>query len=262
MEVDLLVAGSGAGGMTAAILAQHHGLSVLIAEKEPVFGGTTAMSGGYLWVPNNPVNAKAGVQDSVEAARTYMRHEAGNHADPARIEAFLREGPEMIAFMHEHTRVRFEPAIAFSDYHPEAPGGTPGGRSILTAPLDARAMGKDLTKLRRQRPELTLFGLAIGSGKELWHFDRATRRLESALYVTKRLAQHGVELALHGRGMTLTNGNALAARLYLTCQQRGIPVRLNSPVTELTQDATGRITGAVGVEAVLDAVFGEFCIGK
>lgn len=245
LTVDLLVAGSGAGGMTAAITARHHGLSVLVAEKEPVFGGTTAMSGGYLWVPNNPVNAKEGVQDSVEAARAYLRHEAGNHFDAPRIDAFLRDGPRMVAFMHEHTRVRFGPAVAFSDYHPDAPGGTPGGRSILTEPLDAQTLGRDLPKLRRPRPELTLFGLAIGSGKELWHFYRATRRLESALYVTKRLARHGVDLALHGRGMTLTNGNALAARLYMTAKDKGIDIRLSSPATRLLHDDAGAVTGAV-----------------
>ncbi|WP_240046877.1 FAD-dependent oxidoreductase [Paracraurococcus ruber] len=245
LTVDLLVAGSGAGGMTAAIAARHHGLDVLVAEKEPVFGGTTAMSGGYLWVPNNPVNAAAGTRDSVEAARAYLRHEAGNHFDAPRIDAFLRDGPRMVDFMHAHTQVRFGPATAFSDYHPDAPGGTPGGRSILTEPLDARALGRDLPKLRRPRPELTLFGLAIGSGKELWHFYRATRRLESALYVTKRLARHGVDLALHGRGMTLTNGNALAARLYLTAQRMGIGLRLGSPVTRLLRDESGAVTGAV-----------------
>ena len=228
LTVDLLVAGSGAGGMAAAITARHHGLDVLVAEKEPVFGGTTAMSGGYLWIPNNPVNAAEGVRDSLEAARAYLRHEAGNHFDAPRIEAFLREGPRMVSFMHEHTRVRFGPAIAFSDYHPDAQGGTPGGRSILTEPLDARVLGRDLPKLRRPRPELTLFGLTIGSGKELWHFYRATRRLDSAAYVARRLARHGLELALHGRGMTLTNGNALAGRLYMTAKDKGIDIRLSS----------------------------------
>ena len=209
-ECDLLVAGSGAGGMAAAIVARKLGLEVIVAEKEPVFGGTTALSGGYLWVPNNPVSQQAGVKDSVEAAHTYLQHEAGNQFDGARVDAFLENGPRMIAFMHENTQVRFEAPPAFSDYHPNQPGGTPGGRSILAEPVDAR-IGDDLPKLRPPRREMTLAGLAIGSGKELHHFYNATRRISSASYVAKRMLKFGVDLMLHGRGMRLTNGNALAA---------------------------------------------------
>ena len=177
---DLLVAGSGASGMTAAIVAASHGLDVVVVEKEAVFGGTTAISGGYLWIPNNPASVEAGVKDTVAAAKAYMRHEAGNQFDEARVDAFLREGPKMVGFMHDKTHVHFTATPAFCDYHPGAPGGTEGGRSILTDPVDARILGDDLPKLRRQRQELTLYGLAIGSGKELWHFYRATERLESA----------------------------------------------------------------------------------
>ena len=242
---DLLVAGSGASGMTAAIVAASHGLDVVVAEKEAVFGGTTAISGGYLWVPNNPVSEAAGVEDSVEAARTYMRHEAGNCYDEARVDAFLREGPRMIAFMQDKTQVRFTATPAFCDYHPGAPGGTEGGRSILTDPVDARILGEDLPKLRRQRQELTLYGLAIGSGKELWHFYRATERLELAWYVTRRLAGHAFDVVRYGRGMTLTNGNALAARLYRSARDRNVTIWLDSPVRKLIKDAGGKVTGAL-----------------
>jgi len=248
---DLLVAGSGAGGMAAAIAARHHGLEVIVAEKEPVFGGTTALSGGYLWVPDNPVNNAAGTRDTPEAARRYIQHEAGNQFDAARVDAFLAEGPRMVAFMHAHTRVRFQPAVAFSDYHPEAPGGTAGGRSILTESFDARLLGEDLPKIRRPRPELTLFGLTIGSGKELWHFYRATRRLSSAAWVARRMLRHGAELARHGRSMTMTNGNALAARLFATARDMGIPVWLDSPVTELIRGAAGVEGAVVGGRRVL-----------
>lgn len=246
LECDLLVAGSGAGGMTAALVARSLGLDVLVAEKEPQFGGTTALSGGYLWVPNNHLSHDAGVRDSPEAARAYLQHEAGNHFDADRVDAFLREGPRMVRWVTENSAVRFSAVPAFSDYHPDAPGGTPGGRSILTDPVDARILDRDLPSLRRQRPELTLFGLAIGSGKELWHFYRATQRIGSAAYVARRLARHARDLALHGRGMTLTNGNALAARLYRSLRDRGVPVWLDAPVVRLLLDDGGHgVTGAV-----------------
>jgi succinate dehydrogenase/fumarate reductase flavoprotein subunit len=241
---DVLVAGSGASGMVAAIVAAKKGLKVIVAEKEAVFGGTTALSGGYLWVPNNPVSIEAGVKDSKDAALAYMKHESGNHYDAARVDAFLDAGPEMVAFMHAYTQVRFEAAPAFSDYHPDAPGGTPGGRSILTQPVSATILGSDIDKLRPPRPELTLYGLAIGSGKELWHFYRATQRLESFLYVAKRLVKFGFDRSVRGRSMLLTNGNALAARLFRSACELGVPVWLDSPVRTLIRNDRGHVVGA------------------
>ncbi|SFJ54044.1 FAD-dependent oxidoreductase [Celeribacter neptunius] len=245
LSCDLLVAGSGAGGMSAAIVAAKHGLKVIVAEKEPVFGGTTALSGGYLWVPNNPVSKEAGVEDTKEAANAYIRHEAGNYFDAERAEAFLDAGPEMIDFMERNTHVRFEASPAFSDYHPDAPGGVPGGRSILTKPVKASILGADIEKLRPPRKELTLFGLAIGSGKELWHFYRAFQSPVSFAYVSRRLTKFGLDKALTGRSQLLTNGNALAARLYRSARDFGVEVMLDSPVKELLRDETGAVTGAV-----------------
>ncbi|MCD1624646.1 FAD-dependent oxidoreductase [Seohaeicola saemankumensis] len=245
IDCDLLVAGSGASGMTAAIVAAKNGLKVIVVEKEPVFGGTTALSGGYLWVPNNPVSQEAGVKDSKEAALNYMRHEAGNQFDADRAEAFLDAGPAMVAFMHEHTHVRFEASPAFSDYHPDAPGGTAGGRSILVRPAKASILGRDLDKLRPPRKELTLFGLAIGSGKELWHFYRAFKSPASFMYVTQRLTKFGLDKALTGRSQLLTNGNALSARLFRSAQDLGVTVLLNSPVKSIERDAAGAVTGAM-----------------
>lgn len=244
INCDLLVAGSGASGMSAAIVAAKHGLKVIVVEKESVFGGTTALSGGYLWVPNNALSKAAGISDSKDAARDYIRHEASNHFDVDRTEAFLDAGPAMVDFMHRFTQVRFEASPAFSDYHPDAPGGLPGGRSILTLPVHVSILGDDIEKLRPPRPELTLFGLAIGSGKELWHFYRATQRLESFVYVTKRLAKFGFDKALKGRSMLLTNGNALAARLFRSAKDYGVDVWLDSPVKALQRDTAGHVTGA------------------
>ena len=245
LECDLLVAGSGASGMSAAIVAPKNGLRVIVAEKEPVFGGTTALSGGYLWVPNNPINAAAGVVDSKEAAFNYIRHEAGNQFDAERVEAFLDAGPKMIAFMEQNTHVCFEASPAFSDYHPDAPGGTAGGRSILVKPANASLLGKMVNKLRPPRAELTLFGLAIGSGKELWHFYRAFKRPESFLYVSKRLIKFGLDRALTGRSQLLTNGNALAARLYRSAQDLGVDVLLESPLKSLVHGEDDAVSGAV-----------------
>lgn len=242
---DLLVAGSGASGLTAGIVAAQNGLKVVVVEKEPVFGGTTALSGGYLWVPGNPVSRAVGIEDSRDAALTYIRHEAGNHYDQARAEAFVDAGPAMIEFMERHTHVTFEAAPTFSDYHPDAPGGTTGGRSIVIKPAKAALLGRDIDKLRPPRKELTLFGLAIGSGNELWHFYRAFKRPGSFLYVTRRLTKYGIDKALTGRSQMLTNGNALAARLFRSARDMGVEVWLESPLKSLLRDDDGKVVGAV-----------------
>ena len=243
VECDVLVVGSGAGGLAAAVCAAARGLSVIVAEKEPFVGGTTALSGGFLWVPNNPVSKADGVQDSVESARTYLRHEAGNHFNADCVDAFLAAGPEAVAFFDRETAVQFEPASAFSDYHPTAPGGTPGGRSIKAKPFAGQALGSELKRLRPPLPELTFVGLMIGSGPELKHFFNATRSIRSAAYVAGRLASHARDLATNGRGMTLTNGNALAARLFRSALDKGAQVWTDAPAVKLTV-AGGAVCGA------------------
>jgi glycine/D-amino acid oxidase-like deaminating enzyme len=130
-DCDLLVVGSGAGGMAAAITAKLHGLNVLVVEKEAVFGGTTARSGGWLWIPGNPLAAREGYKDSKEQGRTYLQAEAGNHFDAARVDAFLDNGPQMVEFFESKTDVQFVLGPQFSDYHPNQPGA-------LTARLSLR----------------------------------------------------------------------------------------------------------------------------
>src|SRR6478735_10308458 len=131
---DVLVVGSGAGGLATALTARHHGLEVIVAEKESVFGGTTARSGGWMWIPCNPLAEKEGFKDSRESARTYLQHEAGNHFDAGRVDAFLDNGPKMVEFFEKNTEMEFTLGPAFSDYHPDAPGGMAGGRSIVATP--------------------------------------------------------------------------------------------------------------------------------
>src|SRR5262249_53259 len=147
-----------------------------------------------------------------EQARTYLRHEAGNSFDGARVDAFLENGPEAVDFFTTKTAVRFDMPLTFPDYHAEAPGGAQVGRSMVTGPFDGRELGEHVKDLGGPLPELTVFGIMLGSGKDIVHFMRATKSLTSAVYVAKRLSKHAMDVMQHGRGMTLTNGNALAGR--------------------------------------------------
>lgn len=244
MDCDVLVAGSGAGGLAAAVTARKAGLDVLVAEKAPVFGGTTALSGGWLWIPNHPMQAEIGVKDSVEDAATYLLHEAGEKFDPERVNAFLQAGPKMVEFFTRETAVKFDPSATFSDYHPDAPGGRPGGRSIVARAFDGRELGRHLSQLRRPLPELTVFGIMIGSGAELVHFMRWSKSIGSALFVARRLLGHGAATLFHGRGVRLTNGNALAGRLLKSALDAGVRLEASTAVKSLIRE-NGRVAGAV-----------------
>ncbi|UWU94522.1 FAD-dependent oxidoreductase [Bradyrhizobium sp. CB1015] len=243
-ECDVLVAGSGCSGMSAAITARYRGLDVLIVEKEPRFGGTTARSGGWLWIPGTSLAKAYGIEESPEQARTYLRHEAGNNYDAARVDAFLSAGPEAVDFFTTKTALRFDMPLVFPDYHAEAPGGAQGGRSMVTRPFDGRELGDLIKSLGMPLPELTVFGMMLGSGKEIIHFMRVTKSLTSAVYVTKRLSRHLMDVLRYGRGMTLTNGNALAGRLAKSALDLKIPMWLSAPVRELTVE-NGVVTGAI-----------------
>ena len=241
---DVLVAGSGAGGLAAAVTARKAGLEVLVAEKEPWFGGTTALSGGWLWIPNHPMQKEIGVADSIEDASTYLLHEAGEKYDPERVNAFLTAGPRMVEFFTRETAVKFDASATFPDYHPDAPGGRPGGRSIVARAFDGRELGRMLKLLRPPLPELTVFGIMIGSGAELVHFMRWSKSLASAAFVAHRLIGHGAATVFHGRGVRLTNGNALAGRLLKSALDAGVQLKASTQVKELVRE-NGRVSGAV-----------------
>ena len=245
-EYDVLVVGTGASGMSTAVTAAYQGLKVLVVDKAPVYGGTTARSGGWLWIPGTKLAREQGIDEPPGAARAYLQHEATTHFDAARVEAFIENGPKAIDFFTEKTCVQFDMPPVFPDYHAEAPGGQPGGRSMVTRPFDGRELGSRIDKLAPPVPELTVFGMMLGSGKELWHFLRAFKSLESFWYVAKRFGGHLLDVVRYGRGMTLTNGNALAGRLAKAAMDLNVPVWLNSPVKKLVVEGDA-IVGATVV---------------
>ncbi|PVX84230.1 FAD-dependent oxidoreductase [Paraburkholderia unamae] len=243
VECDVLVIGTGASGMAAAITAQARGLNVLMVEKEARIGGTTARSGGWLWIPGTSLAKAQGIEEPEGAAARYLQHEAGKHYDAARVGAFLRHGPEAVDFFTSQTALQFDMPPVFPDYHAEAPGGLQGGRSMLTRPLDGRELGAHIGELAPPLPELTVFGMMLGSGKDIWHFMRMFRSLESFAWATRRMARHGLDVLRHGRGMTLTNGNALAGRLYRSVLDRKIAVWRSTAAQRLIVEHE-RVAGA------------------
>lgn len=241
---DVVVVGSGAGGLSTAITAAKNGLDVIVIEKEPVFGGTTAFSGGVLWIPGNRHGKDQAPNDSREAARTYLKNETGNFYDSDTVEAFLDNGPAMLDFFERETDVKFVPTL-YPDYHPNVEGGVEVGRSVLAAPFDITALGQNMARLKPPLESITFMGMMFNSSNaELKHFFNATRSLTSFAYVTKRLASHMLDLARYQRGIKVTSGNALAARLAKSAFDLKIPLHTSTPAKRLIEE-DGRITGLV-----------------
>jgi len=234
-EVDVVVAGSGAAGMTAALTAAHLGLSALVIEKAGSFGGSTARSGGGIWAPGNSVLRAAGVKDTPEQARAYLAYVAEG-VPAARREALLEHGPDMLGLVLAKTPVRFAWVPGYADYYPEAPGGLAAGRSIEPVPLDGRrVLGEELAHLAR--PYLPS-PVAITQAEYRWlSLGRHPRGLRAAARVAARAAR----ARLLGQ-RTLSMGQALAAGLRAGLAASDVPVWLDTALAGLEVE-DGRVTG-------------------
>lgn len=243
-DCDLLVIGSGAGGLSAAVTAAHLGLSVIVAEKEPQYGGTTAWSGGWMWIPRNPLATAAGIVEGIETPLSYLTHELGEQYDEALALAYLNHGPRMVAFFKSQTQLQFIDGNGIPDFHGRTPDASLGGRSIGAAPFDARKLGAHLAALKPPLPETTLWGMGIESGADLRHFLQAMRQPASFWYVAQRVLRHWRDRLVHRRGMHLVNGNALVAGLAASAFAKGVEIRTNCPAKRLLIEQ-GRVVGAV-----------------
>lgn len=248
MNCDLLVIGSGASGLAAAVTAAWHGLNVVVVEKERVFGGATAWSGGWMWVPGNPLARRAGIHEDPQQPRTYLRNELGDRYDPERIDAFLDNGPKMVAFFEEHTALQFVDGNAIPDIHGRVPGAATQGHQLIAAPYDGRELGTLIGRLRKTMRETSFIGMPIMAGADLGAFLSMTRSFKSLRHVVKRVCRHLWDLALHGRAMQLVNGVALVARLAKSAETLGVRLIESAPARRLIIE-DGVVRGAVVASA-------------
>jgi 3-oxosteroid 1-dehydrogenase len=240
--VDVLIVGSGGGGMAAALTAHAAGLDTLVVEKSSYFGGSTALSGGGIWVPGAPAQRREGYAPEPEGVVEYLLEITDGLVSKARIRQYVASAPQMLEFLEQLSGwFEFVWKPGYADYYPELPGGSELGSTINVPPIDLRKLGADEEKLLKPLA-LAPKGIWLGP-KELRTFYRI-RQSWAGKGVLVKLIWRMVRARVFNERMAAI-GQSLAARLRLAMRERGIPLWLDSPMVELLTDADGSVTGAV-----------------
>jgi len=239
-EVDLLIVGSGGGGLAAALTAADLGLSAVVIEKTDLFGGSTALSGGAVWIPNNPTLLKKGQGNPPEEVLTYLRVLTDGKVPEARLRAYVEQGPQLMQMLAKSKWMRFQWCKGYSDYHPEAPGGKPLGRSIEAKPVNTKILGAEESHQQKNAMEGPLgLWITIRDFPHLNMIKRTRKGKLMGLVAGWRVASNQVR-----KRHMATGGRALIARMRLAMRDAGVPLRLNTPLRELVVE-DGRVVGAV-----------------
>lgn len=238
-EFDCVVIGTGTG-MFAALAAADAGMSVLLVEKSEYVGGSTALSGGGIWVPGNRVLVEAGARDSSDRVERYLDHVTAGETTRARWGAVIDHGPAAIDLLRRRTPLSFQWIPGYADYRPELPGGSAAGRTIEPRPFDATRLGADRALLRPS--DLTSSFPFPVTGRSYRWLNLLTRHPRGVLEAVKTVGTGVGGLAL--RREYVAGGSALAAGLFAGVRSAGIPVWRNTPLVELVV-RDGRVTGVV-----------------
>ncbi|RLQ21064.1 FAD-dependent oxidoreductase [Seongchinamella sediminis] len=252
---DVVVVGSGAGAFMAAIRAAKLGASVLMLEKQATYGGTSARSGGGLWVPNNKNIADAGVVDSPEDAFEYMRKVIPEEqvADDT-IRNYIESSPQMLDFLNTETPVHYVPVPGYADYYPSYPGWKEGGRTMDPSPIDGRPLGDMLYKMEdtpKQSKAMGIFGMSILEGSQILATSPGWQKIVAGIFGRYLLDIVGRLKGLRDR--RLCQGNSLIGGMLMAAQKLGVELVLETGVTRLVKEGDK----VVGVVARSDAL-GEF----
>jgi 3-oxosteroid 1-dehydrogenase len=237
---DFVVVGSGGGSMCAALVARAAGKSAVVLEKTDLIGGTTARSGGVMWIPSNPFMAKAGVNDSLEAATTYLDAVVGDHNDTpgaskARRKAFLEEGPRMLDFLIGKG-LKFSRISSWPDYYDEAPGSSVPGRTVVADMFNANELGEAKKLLR---PNFLTLPVSLEDALQLPHVKKSWAAKKALMRMGLRI----LGSKLTGKNY-VTAGAALQGRMMQAALKAGAELRVNSAVNELIV-VDGKVVGVV-----------------
>lgn len=242
-ETDLLVIGAGVAGLTAALVGKLEGLQVVLCEKSDMVGGTTATSAGSVWIPGSSQSRKAGVPDSIEAAKTYLAGMLGDGVSDDRLSAFLASGPAVLDYLERRTSVSFAPAPVHPDYQ-DLPGAAIGGRALGAVPFDGRSLGADFERVRPPRREfMVLSGMMVGKN-DIPPLLAPFRTWSNFRHVAGLLLRHANDRLKFKRGTRLIMGNALVARMLSDLRRLSVEIRYGTAMKELIK-IDDEIVGAV-----------------
>ena len=238
--VDVVVVGAGGAGMCAALAAADRGLDTVLVEKSAYFGGSTARSGGGVWMPGNYALKEAGQADAddLDRAKLYLDSIVGDAVPKIRRDTYLDRGPEVLEFLRDHTPVRFQWVPDYSDYHPEAPGGRPAGRSCEPVPLDARPLGSELERLHPQYTKAP--ANMIVTQADFRKISLGLRTVRGPVTMVKVLLNRLVSMLLRRRMYAM--GNAIAIGLRQGMADAGVPLHYETELTDLLIE-DGRVAG-------------------
>ncbi len=242
-EVDLLIAGAGPAGMTAALVASLEGLDVLLCEKSDQVGGTGATSAGTLWIPGNSESKAAGYDDSAEAAERYLDALIGRSTNRELRTAFLQTGPVAIDYLSARTDVKFLACGTHPDYRSNMPGAAIAGRAIIPQPFDGRLLGEDFRRVRPPIPEYMVFGGMMVGKTDIPPLIGRFQSVANFIYCAKLFARYLADRLKYPRGTRLMMGNALIARLLYSLKKRKVPILFDAAIADFIGDRHG-ISGA------------------
>ncbi|KVV10373.1 MULTISPECIES: FAD-dependent oxidoreductase [unclassified Pseudomonas] len=240
---DVIVVGSGAGAMTSALFAADQGLSVLIVEKSDRYGGTSAISGGGIWIPNNHYFKVLGGNDSPELSMQYLKAATGEHADEERLRAYVEHAPQMIKTLTQNSHVRYAVADKYPDYYPHLPGALPGGRTLDPELFDTSLLAEELPNLRKPSPSTLLMGRIAWTARDA-HTAMA-RSFGWQWLIFKLMARYKLDFkwrrkSKYDRRAAL--GSSLVASLRRSLMDRNVPLWLNSDFQDVLVEQ-GRVSG-------------------
>ena len=228
LSYDVIVLGSGAAGFAAAVTASCHGLKVLLVEKTNAFGGTSAISGGAVWLHDTDQARAAGHHLPAEQMRRYLKEVIGVGYDPQLIDAFIEQGREALRYLETHSELKYSLRPLSPDYYPDLPGGTQTGRALEIDEYDGRRLGEHFKDLKRPPDGMLLFGGMMVNRVDIQHFLSFKRSPKSLWHCLKLMGRYAIDRLSHPRGTRLTVGNALIARLATTALTNGVDIWLQA----------------------------------
>lgn len=243
-EVDLLVAGAGAGGMCAALVGALEGLDVLVCEKSGQVGGTSATAAGTLWIPGNRQSIEAGFADSAEQAEAYLDALIADRAGRHLRAAFLATGPEAIDYLMARSEVQFQPCGRHPDYQQNRPGAAVAGRAIIAREFDGRLLGADFARVRPPLAEFMVLGGMMVGKADIAPLVNRFASPASFVRAASLFLRYCRDRLSHPRGTRLVMGNALVARFLYSLRRAGVPVLFDAPLQDLVIEAS-RVAGAL-----------------